>query len=151
MVWTINWGDGTPDVTVRPDTRSLSLQHTYAIPGNYNVTISVSDLDGGKRLKTNCCDRSRRIHSNRQLEIIGTNSSDSVGLVQFGQFIYVVAIYDGTLCNNPIQSRFFFDSIRGSLGDGNDTWFGDGGINKPQFVSAVLGMTCSSEVMKMTS
>ena len=52
-VVTINWGDGT---TANPDLQTLNLAvgqlsftptHTYALPGGYNVSVIVTDKDGG--------------------------------------------------------------------------------------------------------
>ena len=48
--WTarIDYGDGSPVRTLAPGTaRSVSLNHAYADPGNYVVSITVLDDDGG--------------------------------------------------------------------------------------------------------
>ena len=48
----INWGDNTTDTatvagTANPFSYSFAGNHTYAQSGNYNVTVSVTDMDGG--------------------------------------------------------------------------------------------------------
>ena len=42
----INWGDGNTQ-TVSPATSPFLLQHTYALAGTYNATVTVTDDDGG--------------------------------------------------------------------------------------------------------
>jgi PKD repeat protein len=51
-VW--SWDDGTADTTQYPGigTRSCSTTHTYAQPGVYTVTVTVSDDDGGSDSET---------------------------------------------------------------------------------------------------
>jgi hypothetical protein len=42
----IDWGDGNTQA-VDPATSPFSLQHTYALAGSYNATVTVTDDDGG--------------------------------------------------------------------------------------------------------
>jgi hypothetical protein len=45
----INWDDGSPDTTLLPwnDQRSISATHQYALSGNFNITVTATDNDGG--------------------------------------------------------------------------------------------------------
>ena len=46
--WTalIDYGDGSAATTLALDTRTFPLAHTYAAPGSYTVTVTVTDDDG---------------------------------------------------------------------------------------------------------
>lgn len=48
LTCTWDWGDGTADETINNcRTATAKVPHTYALPGNYTATLTVSDGDGG--------------------------------------------------------------------------------------------------------
>lgn len=48
----IDWGDGSPVSSVDPATSPFSLSHTYSDAGLYDVTVTVTDDDGGSDSET---------------------------------------------------------------------------------------------------
>ena len=44
----IDWGDGTVEPTVPVDAGSFTSSHAYAAPGTYNLSVTVTDDDGGQ-------------------------------------------------------------------------------------------------------
>jgi hypothetical protein len=43
---TINWGDGSSVQSLATVTDPFTVSHTYALAGNYNATVTVTDSDG---------------------------------------------------------------------------------------------------------
>jgi PKD repeat protein len=49
---TIDWGDGTPKMTIDPAASPIGLSHKYANPGQYMIRVTVTDDDGGSASDT---------------------------------------------------------------------------------------------------
>jgi PKD repeat protein len=47
----VDWGDGLTE-TLPADAQAIPLQHAYVAPGDYMVTLTVSDDDGGQAVVT---------------------------------------------------------------------------------------------------
>ncbi|MCA9121143.1 MAG: pre-peptidase C-terminal domain-containing protein [Planctomycetaceae bacterium] len=120
----IDWADGTTDTVVLPvGTRSLSVDHDYAVGGIYSISVSVNDDDMGADASSVLAVVSGVGLHDGVLQIIGTAGDDHVTVNQTGNgTLKVHADFIAEYAND--ETRDFVladvDRIFMLLCDGND-------------------------------
>lgn len=147
---TIDWGDGT--VTTGAGlglsvtqgsagvvtTGSIATSHTYAVPGVYDVTVTVSDDDGGLDTFTSQILVSGVAEVGGQLIVVGTNGDDIVAVSRQGNQLVVTTDFMPTV-NTFSFSLASINEVEAYLLDGNDVFFATSNVNTPLFADGGAG------------
>ncbi|QDV74373.1 PKD domain-containing protein [Botrimarina mediterranea] len=138
---TVDWGDGTTSTFAAGSAGSAALTHAYADAGFYDVTVTLTDDDGGVATATTQSIISGVALQDGVLVGIGTNGNDSfqVYRVSFLNKVYVISDLDGC---PPVIHHFNASSVSSAelyLGGGNDIGFVSSTFNKSAFVDGGAG------------
>jgi Ca2+-binding RTX toxin-like protein len=139
----IDWGDGSPLETVPQAGGNISANHVYADAGNYTVTVTLQDDDGGQDVATTSSTVSGITFSGGVVTVIGTHCDDDVEVLKQSSSTIVVK---AKLGDHPLLTQSFATStvneVHMYLSDGCDygfvsqnltipaTMFGGAGVDK---------------------
>ena len=133
----IDWGEGDPAepvAVIQGDGFGfVSTNHVYSEAGIYEVELKLTDDDTGEATETTTVAVSGASIRNRTLNLVGTDSTDHVNMLQLGGSLIVYAnFFDG------VDLRTFdvadFDLVSVYLLDGNDSALFSNTMTMPIFV-----------------
>ncbi|MDD3993238.1 MAG: FG-GAP-like repeat-containing protein [Desulfobacteraceae bacterium] len=123
----VEWGDGTTsDVMIDEEngTGTFTASHTYLNAGIYDVSVTLSDDDGGSAVQTGTAMiAGTRVHDG-VLEIVGTAGADNVTVRRSGADDEWIEVRAGFLSEDNHTRAYAADSIERIVvmaGDGNDS------------------------------
>ncbi|MFT5527812.1 MAG: autotransporter-associated beta strand protein, partial [Pirellulaceae bacterium] len=115
---TIDWGDGTSDVFGPNSVGLINLNHSFAEFGNFDVTLTATDKDGGQTVYIHNVQVDPVAIIDRELFVGGTDAVNDRIIVQDAGRNSVYVRYNDIRYGSFDQTDF--DVVRIFGGDGND-------------------------------
>jgi autotransporter-associated beta strand protein/VCBS repeat-containing protein len=114
---TVDWGDGTMDVFAPNSVGSINLDHQFADFGNFDVTLTATDKDGGQTIYIHNVQVDPVAIIGRELFIGGTDAVNDRIIVQDAGRDSVYVRYNDTRYGPFARSDFDLTRIFGGAGD----------------------------------
>ena len=115
---TIDWGDGTMDTFGPNAFGPINLDHSFAQFGNFDVTLTATDKDGGQTIYVHNVQVDPVALIGRELFIGGTDAVSDRIIIQPADLDSIFVRYN-TIRYGQFE-RSDFDLVRAFGGDGND-------------------------------
>jgi hypothetical protein len=135
----VDWGDGTTSTIAAGLALSVSPTHVYASAGFYDVTVTLTDDDGGVTSAMTETIISGVALKNGVLLGIGTNGADTFQVYTKHSKTYIVSDLAGYPCETFQFSSGSITSLELYLGGGNDIGFVSSTFTKPAYVDGGAG------------
>lgn len=130
---TIDWGDGSlPEVGVVDQfTGTVTGGHTYSTGGIFEVTVTLTDDDGGVEVESTLAVVAGFGVNNGVLQIVGTNDHDLAKLYKswYGNYLVLITDINANCLDWHTINLAGITEIEMLLGDGHDFAFVSSGIS----------------------
>jgi hypothetical protein len=135
----VNWGDGTTSTIAAGSALSVAPTHVYASAGFYDVTVTLTDDDGGVTSSMTETIISGVALRDGVLLGIGTNGADIFQVYSKHSKVYIVSDLAGYPCETFQFSSGSVTSVELYLGGGNDIGFVSSTFTKPAYIDGGAG------------